>query len=92
MRSIIEISLESGMRLSEILRIDLDFIDGQTLKIPIAKTEPRIIPLTKRALLLIRNAELPFKISKWQVSNSFISYVLTMELKMQFFTIAVEMC
>ena len=71
MRSIIEISLESGMRLSEILRIDLDYIDGQTLKIPIAKTEPRIIPLTKRALSLIKNAELPFKISKWQVSKQF---------------------
>lgn len=71
MRSIIEISLESGMRLSEILRIDLDFIDGHTLKIPIAKTEPRIIPLTKRALKLIREAELPFKISKWQISKQF---------------------
>ena len=71
MRSIIEISLETAMRKSEILRIDLDLIEGQTLKIPIAKTEPRIIPLTKRALSLIRNAELPFKISKWQVSKQF---------------------
>jgi len=71
MRSIIEISLETAMRKSEILRIDLDLIEGQTLKIPIAKTEPRIIPLTKRALSLIKNAELPFKISKWQVSKQF---------------------
>ena len=56
MRSIIEISLETAMRKSEILRIDLDLIEGQTLKIPIAKTEPRIIPLTKKALSLIKNA------------------------------------
>jgi len=71
MKSIIEISLETGMRLSEILRADADLIEGQTLKIPIAKTEPRIIPLTKRALSLIRNAELPFKVSKWHVSKQF---------------------
>jgi integrase len=31
MKSIIEISLETGMRLSEILRIDLDRLEGSTL-------------------------------------------------------------
>jgi integrase len=71
MKSIIEISLETGMRLSEVLRIDILNLEGNTLKIPIAKTEPRIIPLTKRALSLIKNAELPFRVSKWHVSKQF---------------------
>ena len=44
---------------------------GNTLKIPITKTKPRVIPLTPRALLLIKNAELPFKVSKWYVSKQF---------------------
>ncbi len=71
MKSIIEIALETGMRLSEILRADHSYIEGQTLRIPIAKTKPRVIPLTTRALKLLREAELPFKISKWQVSKQF---------------------
>jgi integrase len=71
MRSIIEISLETGMRLLEILRAEHSNIEGLTLVIPITKTKPRVIPLTKRALGLLKNAELPFKISKWQVSKQF---------------------
>ena len=71
MKSIIEISLETGMRLSEILRIDLDRLEGSTLVIPIAKTKPRVIPLTTRAVNLIKNTTLPFKISKWVVSKTF---------------------
>ena len=71
MKAIIEISLESAMRLSEILRASHDRIDGYTLVIPIAKTKPRVIPLTKRARKLLLDAELPFKISKWQVSKQF---------------------
>ena len=71
MKSIIEISLETGMRLSEILRAAHGFIEGHTLKIPITKTKPRVIPLTNKALSLLKNAELPFKISKWQVSKQF---------------------
>jgi len=71
MKSIIEISLETGMRLSEILRADHDRIEGNTLVIPIAKTKPRVIPLTNKALKLLKDAELPFKISKWQVSKQF---------------------
>ena len=39
--------------------------------IPIAKTKPRVIPLTNKALKLLKDAELPFKISKWQVSKQF---------------------
>ena len=71
MKSIIEISLETGMRLSEILRAEHDKIDGFTLVIPITKTKPRVIPLTKKAKQLLLDAELPFKISKWQVSKQF---------------------
>jgi integrase len=71
MKSIIQISLETGMRLSEILRAEIKYIDGNTLKIPIAKTKPRVIPLTTKALKLLKDAELPFAISKWQVSKQF---------------------
>ena len=71
MKSIIQISLETGMRLSEILRAERKYIDGSTLSIPITKTKPRVIPLTNKALKLLREAELPFKISKWQVSKQF---------------------
>ena len=41
------------------------------MKIPIAKTKPRVIPLTNKALKLLNAAELPFKITKWQVSKMF---------------------
>ena len=81
MKSIIEIALETGMRLSEILRADHSYIEGHTLKIPIAKTKPRVIPLTKRALNLLREAELPFKISKWQVSKQFIKLCIGYGIK-----------
>ena len=47
------------------------YIEGHTLKIPIAKTKPRVIPLTTKALKLLEQAELPFKITKWQVSKTF---------------------
>ena len=80
MKSVIEISLETGMRLSEILRADHDRIEGNTLVIPIAKTRPRVIPLTHKALKLLKEADLPFKMSKWQVSKQFrklcIGYVI----------------
>jgi len=81
MKSIIEISLETGMRLSEILRIELDKIEGSTLVIPIAKTKPRVIPLTTRALNLIRQTPLPFKISKWAVSKTFHRYCIEYGIK-----------
>ena len=71
MKSMIEISLETGMRLSEILRAQHDNIEGSTLVIPIAKTKPREIPLTNKALHLLKDAALPFQISKWQVSKQF---------------------
>ena len=54
LRTIIEIALETGMRQSEILRIHPDHIRGQTLFIPIAKTKPRTIPLTDKALSILK--------------------------------------
>ena len=71
MKDIIQVALETGMRLSEILRADHAYIEGNTLKIPIAKTKPRVIPLTNKALRLLKDADLPFKISKSQVSKTF---------------------
>ena len=71
LRSIIAIALETGMRLSEILRIDIRMLEGNTLKIPVAKTKPRIIPLTKKATSLIKNAELPFTLSKYALDKKF---------------------
>ena len=53
----------------------------QTLNIPIAKTEPWVIPLTKRALSLIKNVDLLFKISKWQVSKQFYKLCLNYGIK-----------
>ena len=46
LRSIMKIALETGLRMSEILRLDARLIEGNTIKIPVAKTRPRIIPLT----------------------------------------------
>ena len=71
LRSIINIALETGMRLSEILRIDARMIEGNTLKIPIAKTKPRVIPLTKEALTEINNADLPFRLTKYALDKKF---------------------
>ena len=61
LRSIITIALETGMRMSEILRLDRRHVAGMTLSIPVAKTKPRLIPLTKAAKAAILNAELPLR-------------------------------
>ena len=71
LRSIINIALLTGMRLSEILRIDARNIEGNTLSIPIAKTKPRVIPLTKEALTEIKNADLPFRLTKYALDKKF---------------------
>ena len=71
LRSIIKIALLTGMRLSEILRIDARNIEGNTLAIPIAKTKPRVIPLTKEALTEIKNADLPFRLTKYALDKKF---------------------
>tara|TARA_R110000824_G_scaffold352567_1_gene539620 strand:+ start:59 stop:1012 length:954 start_codon:yes stop_codon:yes gene_type:complete len=71
LRCIIKIALETAMRLSEILRIDARNIEGNTLKIPVAKTKPRVIPLTKEAMSEIKNADLPFTLTKYSLDKQF---------------------
>jgi len=71
LRTIIEIALETAMRQGEILRVRAEHIKGNTLFIPIAKTKPRTIPLTPKAILLFKNSELPFKISVSTLGKQF---------------------
>ena len=71
LRSIMKIALETGLRMSEILRLDARLIEGSTIKIPVAKTRPRIIPLTTDALAEIRNADLPFTLTKYALDKQF---------------------
>ena len=52
------------MRRSEILNIKPEHIKGQTLLIPITKNgDERTIPLTKKALYILENTQLPFPMS-----------------------------
>ncbi|MDA9628884.1 site-specific integrase [Pelagibacteraceae bacterium] len=61
LRYIIEFAIEMGMRRGEILNIKQEHIKGQTLLIPQTKNgHPRTIPLTRRALYILNNTELPF--------------------------------
>jgi len=61
LRYLIEFAIETGMRRGEILNIKQENIKGKTLLIPQTKNgHPRTIPLTKRALYILNNTELPF--------------------------------
>jgi len=71
LRTIIEVALETGMRQSEILNIHPEHIKGSTLYIPLAKTKPRTIPLTKKALLILRSCTLPFNIDRHLLGKHF---------------------
>lgn len=71
LKQIIQIALETGMRQSEILRILPEHLNENTLFIPIAKTKPRTIPLSIKALSIIKNSDLPFKLSSNAVSKQF---------------------
>jgi integrase len=71
LRSTIQIALETGMRQGEILRVKPEHIKGNTLFIPVAKTKPRTIPLTSKAISLLNNAELPFNITGNALSKQF---------------------
>ena len=73
MKDIIQVALETGMRQGEILRIKHEHIKDQTLYIPIAKTKPRTIPLTNKALKILSGIELPFGLSNIYVSKKFRS-------------------
>ena len=59
------------MRQSEILRIKEEHLINESLFIPITKTKPRTIPLTKKALDLLKNSKLPFGLSGMAVSKQF---------------------
>ena len=59
------------MRQGEILRIKSEHIKDQTLFIPITKTKPRTIPLTRKAEEILKNTELPFELSGIYVSKKF---------------------
>ena len=71
LRTIIDLALETGMRQGEILRIHPKHIEGNILIIPIAKTKPRTIPLTKRALEILKHATLPFNIKQDRLTKQF---------------------
>ena len=71
LRTIIELALETAARQSEILRVHPEHLKGQTLFIPIAKTRPRTIPLTKRAIEILKNATLPFNITQDKLTKQF---------------------
>ena len=71
MRTIIELALETAARQGELLRIHPEHIKGNTLFIPVAKTKPRTIPLTKRALELLKGATLPFNIKQDRLTKQF---------------------
>jgi len=62
MKFIIELALETAMRRSEIANIKPEHWKGNLLKIPVAKTKPRTIPLTPRAQQLLRD-NLPISMS-----------------------------
>ena len=61
LRCIIELAFETGMRRNELLNILPEHIKGQTLSIPLTKNgDERTIPLTKKALYILENTQLPF--------------------------------
>ena len=71
MRTIMQIMLETGMRSGEVVGISHDHLKGSTLFIPITKTVPRTIPLTKKGLALIKNATLPFNTTVDSIGKKF---------------------
>tara|TARA_Y100000031_G_scaffold141171_1_gene169445 strand:+ start:104 stop:1105 length:1002 start_codon:yes stop_codon:yes gene_type:complete len=71
LRTIIKVALETGMRQSEILNIHPEHLKGDTLFIPVAKTRPRTIPLTKTALEILKSYTLPFNIDRHLLGKHF---------------------
>lgn len=71
LKQIIQIALETGMRQSEIIRIKPENLNKNTLFIPVAKTKPRTIPLSNKAVSVIKNCNLPFKLTSNAVSKKF---------------------
>ena len=71
MKFIIRLALETGMRRSEIANIKPEHIKGNLLTIPVAKTKPRKIPLTPKAVQLLQN-NLPIKMSSNAIRLSWV--------------------
>jgi integrase len=62
MKFIVRLALETAMRRSEIANIKPQHVKGNLLIIPAAKTKPRTIPLTPKAVQLLQD-NLPIKMS-----------------------------
>ena len=71
MKFIIELALELGMRRSEIANIKAQHVKGNLLLIPVAKTKPRTIPLTPKAVLLLKH-NLPMQMSSNAIHLSWV--------------------
>ena len=71
MKFIIRLALETGMRRSEIANIKPEHVKGNLLTIPVAKTKPRKIPLTPKAVQLLQN-NLPIKMSSNAIRLSWV--------------------
>ena len=71
MRNVMQIMLETGMRSGEVIRISHDHLKGATFHIPITKAVPHTIPLTKKGLELIKNANLPFNTTVDAIGKKF---------------------
>jgi len=71
MRNVMQIMLETGMRSGEVIRISHDHLKGATFHIPITKTVPHTIPLTKKGLELIKNANPPFNTTVDAIGKKF---------------------
>ena len=64
LKDLIELSIETALRRSELLNIKKSHIEGFVLSIPQTKTGiPRKIPLTRKALYILNDYELPFPIT-----------------------------
>ena len=71
MKFIIELALETGMRRTEIANIKSEHIKGLMLNIPVAKTKPRTIPITKKAKQLLRD-NLPIRMSSGAIHQAWV--------------------
>lgn len=66
----LELLLETGMRKSELFNVQPNHLEGNILHIPVTKTQPRTIPVSRRALELFKSVELPIQISRNNVNRA----------------------
>jgi integrase len=71
MKFIVQLAIETAMRRSEIANIKPEHVKGNLLKIPVAKTKPRTIPLTPKAMQLLQN-NLPIRMSSNAIHLSWV--------------------